>query len=596
MMRASRSRGHLSLIVLAATALSLTSVAITDVSASERPSSPADVPREETVIFDIDAASVSSPFNLNPFLPVNIRNVGLHQAMMEPLFILNYETGEIEPWLGVEMEPNDDLTVWTLTLREGIRWQDGEDFNADDVVFTVSMLKDNAPELGADSVNMDQWVESVEKIDDLTVQFNLTDPNPRFQLDHFSVRIWGSVMIVPEHIWAGEDPLTFTNYDEDGGLPMGTGAYTLTSASESEYIWDRHDEWWGVEAGFQDLPAPRRLVWIITGTEETKAALQSESELDSAMDLTLGTLEAIQARNPNVVAWLDEAPHAWFDPCPRQLSLNNAVEPWDDPDMRNAINLAIDRDEIVAVSYEGTTVPSRSMFVEYGGMLPFVEDMEEAGLALAPTADPDGARALIEGAGFELNDDGVYERDGEELALDIQTHEAFIEKRRIAQVLVEQLREVGVNATTRAVAGATWEDAKIFGDYEGVLDWDACNSVNEPWSSMNRFHEEFVMPIGERSPGTNNHVRWSNADYSALVDEIGVLPLGDEAIRPLVLEAMEIWRAELPFIPITQARKIVPFDTTYWVGWPTAEDNYNHPATWWNSTHQIIHNLEPANG
>ena len=50
----------------------------------------------------------------------------------------------------------------------------------------------------------------------------------------------------------------------------------------------------------------------------------------------------------------------------------------------------------------------------------------------------------------------------------------------------------------------------------------------------------------------------------------------------------------MPFIPITQARKIVPFDTTYWVGWPTAENNFNHPATWWNSTHQIIHNLEPA--
>jgi peptide/nickel transport system substrate-binding protein len=203
MMRPSGSRGRLSLIVLAATALSLTGVATTNVSANERPSSTEDVPREETVIFDIDQASISSPFNLNPYLPVNNRNVGLHQSLMEPLFILNYETGEIEPWLGVEMEPNDDLTVWTLTLREGVKWQDGEDFNADDVVFTVNMLKENAPELGSDSVNMDQWVESVERIDDLTVQFNLTEPNPRFQLDHFSVRIWGSVMIAPEHIWEG---------------------------------------------------------------------------------------------------------------------------------------------------------------------------------------------------------------------------------------------------------------------------------------------------------------------------------------------------------------------------------------------------------
>jgi len=48
-------------------------------------------------------------------------------------------------------------------------------------------------------------VKSVEKVDDLTVQFNLNRPNPRFQLDYFSVRIWGSVSIVPEHIWKDQD-------------------------------------------------------------------------------------------------------------------------------------------------------------------------------------------------------------------------------------------------------------------------------------------------------------------------------------------------------------------------------------------------------
>ena len=75
------------------------------------------------------------------------------------------------------------------------------------------------------------WVESVEKIDDLTVQFNLTNPNPRFQLDWMSVRIGGGqVNIVPEHIWADKDPLTFTNYDPEQGWPVGTGPYTLDSS------------------------------------------------------------------------------------------------------------------------------------------------------------------------------------------------------------------------------------------------------------------------------------------------------------------------------------------------------------------------------
>lgn len=129
------------------------------------------------------------------------------------------------------------------------------------------------------------------------------------------------------------------------------------------------------------------------------------------------------------------------------------------------------------------------------------------------------------------------------------------------------------------------------------MDWDACGSVNEPWNTMNRFTTQFHRPIGERSPGNNNYVRWNNSAtkrYSELVEKIGVLPLGDDRIMPLFIEAMKIYMSEQVVIPITQARKLVPFSTTYWTNWPSAKNNYNHPATWWMSTHQIILNLEKS--
>ena len=62
----------------------------------------------------------------------------------------------------------------------------------------------------------------------------------------------------------------------------------------------------------------------------------------------------------------------------------------------------------------------------------------------------------------------------------------------------------------------------------------------------------------------------------------------------MVVEAYQYLYDEVPFVPLVQASKLVPFDTTYWTGWPTLENNFNHPATWWNSTHQIIHNLTKA--
>jgi peptide/nickel transport system substrate-binding protein len=114
---------------------------------------------------------------------------------------------------------------------------------------------------------------------------------------------------------------------------------------------------------------------------------------------------------------------------------------------------------------------------------------------------------------------------------------------------------------------------------------------------MDTFNTGWLKPVGERTADSQNGWRWSGEaadEYSAIVDEMGTLPLGDPAIDEMFVEAMRLWMAELPVIPITQAKKIIPFDTTYWTGWPTAENNYMHPPTWWQSTHAIIHNLQPV--
>jgi peptide/nickel transport system substrate-binding protein len=558
-----------------------------------------DVAREDTVIFDIDGAvgTIATFDNYNWMIPGGQRNQGYHQSVSEPLFILNYETGQIEPWLAESFVSNDTLDVWTLNLRDGAHWSDGEAFNADDVVFTINLLLNDETLTLNNAGDMQQWVTSVEKVDDLTIVFNLASPNPRFQLDYFSVRIWGGINMLPEHIWADKDPYTFTFYDPEQGWPIGTGAYKLTSASETEFVYDRDDNWWGAATGTYNLPEPLRLIWVVTGDDSIRATLASDNQLDSVMDVTFGAFEAIQAANPNMVAWYDAAPYVWLDPCPRQLSLNNTVAPWDNAEMRRMLNFATDRNEVIEIAYEGLTIPSRSMFVEYGGLFPYIDAMEAAGITLSSSADLAAAEAILTEQGYARNADGFWEKDGEVLSLVMQAHEGFIEKRRVADDLVEQYQRFGIDASSQPVAGATWEENKHLGNYEGTLDWDACGSISEPWASMNNYTAQWVRPIGETTVGNNNHVRWSGAGndrYSEIVAQIGVLPLGDPAIVDLVVEAMTIWYDEMPFLPLNQARKLVPFDTTYWTGWPSAENNFNHPATWWQSTHQIIQNLHKA--
>ncbi|MYH58817.1 MAG: ABC transporter substrate-binding protein, partial [Boseongicola sp. SB0675_bin_26] len=101
-----------------------------------------DVAREDTVIFDLDR-TIKDPGNFNWFTPGTKRMHGAHQAMWEPLFILNYGTGDLDPWLATGYSQNDDSTEFTIVLRDGVAWSDGEAFNADDVVFTVNMVLNN---------------------------------------------------------------------------------------------------------------------------------------------------------------------------------------------------------------------------------------------------------------------------------------------------------------------------------------------------------------------------------------------------------------------------------------------------------------------
>jgi len=571
------------LLMTAATALAMSGAAMAQ-----------DVPREETVIFDLDR-TIQDPENFNWMTDgTGIRRMhGAHQTMWEPLFILNYGTGELDPWLATGFEGNEDSTAFTITLRDGVTWSDGEAFDADDVVFTAEMAIGNEELTAREVATFRAQVASVEKIDDLTVRFNLNAPNPRFVVENFGVRIFGSMLIMPEHVWsAAENPATFTF-----NPPIGTGPYAFTSAASNRAIWDRRDSWWGAETGFMDMPEPARVVFLESGGEESRAQLMATNQLDAAQNVSVGTYEAIAAQNPAVTAWFDDYPYAAADPCPRQMEINTTIAPWDNANMRLAVNHIIDRTQIVNIAVEGATTPSTTMFAEYGSMSPFIDAIVEAGYGLSPTADVAAGQELIEAEGWVRNGD-YYEKDGETLSVAIHVNSASTEYTRTIDMVVEQLQRAGIDARSVPVENSVfWGEVLPFGSYEMSYSWLSCGSVNEPWASMGRYTVADVVPVGERSPGFNNTARWDSdaaASYSAIVDQMEGMALGDPAIPAMVAEAYGYMAAEMPFIPLVQSFKLLPMNTTYWEGWPSNENYYNHPFHWWNSGHQIIHNLTAA--
>jgi len=252
----------------------------------------------------------------------------------------------------------------------------------------------------------------------------------------------------------------------------------------------------------------------------------------------------------------------------------------------------------VNIATEGATTPSATMFAQYGSMAPFIDAVVEAGYGLSPTADVAAGQALIEAEGWVRNGDH-YQKDGETLAVAIHVNSASTEYTRTIDMVVEQLQRAGIDARSIPVENSVfWGEVLPFGGYEMSYSWLSCGSVNEPWSSMGRYTVADVVPVGERSPGFNNTARWNSegaAAYSAIVDAMATMPLGDPTVPGMVAEAYQYLDAEMPFIPLVQAFKLMPFNTTYWEGWPSNDNYYNHPFFHWNSGHQIIHNLTRAN-
>jgi len=546
-----------------------------------------DIPREKTLIIGFEGGPAAAPeqAGLNPG---SMSSQGHHQVMIESLYYLNYQTGELIPWLAAEQATwNEDFTVVTIPLRDGIKWSDGEPFTAEDIVFTIEMLKANPTLSFADRV-VD--VAKAEAIDDVTLQITLNRTDPRFVVNAFGVRIWGAVRIVPKHIWEGQDPNTFNNFDLEKGWPVWTGPYKLVKATSTEFVFDRRADWWAAETGFQDLPAPERIIFVEAGPDERKAAALAANEVDGEPSLRIDTFNTVLEQNANAIGWTTDPPHAWIDPCPGMLGFNTRVAPWDDKDMRWAVNYALSKQEIGDAQTGGFGQPSPYNFPDYPALQAWLTENQDLLDQYGPTVyDPAKAKTLIESKGYVMGADGFYEKDGERLQVDIlfKTEEPIL-----PALVVSAFQEVGIDAAPRALAGAAYFDARNTGDFEIETHHVACGSVVEPYDELNLLHSRWIVPIGERA--SNNIWGWSNAEYDEIVDEMQTIAPGAERQHELFRRALEIRLQELPIISLTQQRRVVPYSTTYWTNWPTAENPYVHEGFWHRTANLFLVELQPV--
>lgn len=549
--------------------------------------------RKDTVIFDM-TQTVDTPDNWNPINPAVYAIQGLRQAMWEPLLILNYSTGKLDGWLAESFDANATQDVWTLKLRPGITWNDGKPLTADDVLFTVDLIqKTNGARFHG---SLSSEIKAVKKIDDRTVEFTLNAPDPRFVLQNFAVKVGNALSILPKHVWEGQtDPMTFKNYDGKTS-PVFSGPYKLVSVSPTDFVFGRDDNWWGAKTGFQPLPAPKKLVWTASANDDIKVNRMANNELDVVHDISLGSFETLQAKNPKVISWYKDAPYSWPDPCPRPLDINNSVAPWNDVDMRRMLNYVINRDQIVDVGYENTTTKLDGIFPNYPALNAYMAKLPPDLVKNLWTTDTQKAADILTSKGY-TKQSGYWQKDGKNLSLEIPSFQGDSESNRAIDVLVEQLQNFGIDAVNRITLTDTAYNNVQIGNYAASWGDYICGSVNEPWENLYTLVGSEVAPTGTDAltePGKYNVFRYVNKDFNDLVDQIGKLPLGDPKIDPLFIKAMTIYYNDLPAIPLTNAKKLLPYNTTYWTNWPTADNDYVVPAHWWQSTFVMLTHIKPA--
>ncbi len=343
---------------------------------------------------------------------------------------------------------------------------------------------------------------------------------------------------------------------------------------------------------FGVTPAPEKVNFVHVGPETSVAIAMTANEIDTPAIgiLSPGAFVSVKERNPNVEAWLPDPPYAWYDPCPRALLFQNAHEPWGDPNMRKAVSSLIDRDQLVSLAYEGATTTANTIYPAYSGLKPYMDAIKDIIAKSAVTYDPAKAEELFTAAGYAKDGDGFWAKDGQRLSPVLLVDSGTAEDMKVAQVVADQLTTGGVAVQLQPLSGAVQSSARLAGNWDLAAPQAFCPGTI--YENMELFHSKFYVPVGEPAPWyERNSFRYKNPEYDAVVDEM-LAALGKNADEATLVDifkrGMEIWYNDLPVTPLTQAPALVPFNTTYWKGWPNSENPWMMPVNWWATMNLLL--------
>ena len=337
------------------------------------------------------------------------------------------------PQLAYEWEYSESDNSYTFKLQEGVKWHDGTDFSAHDVVFTYNYTKEHPYQWVDNTI-----VESAEAVDEYTVKLHLSRTYAPFFQD-----VAGTQPILPKHIWQNvTEPDTFTSPE----AAIGTGPYKLADYSKEHgtYLFTANDSY------YLGQPAANEIRFVKISAEMMPAALQAGSV--NCAGVPPEVVEQMETAGLTVIS---DKP-SWNG----KLTINHHKAPLSSREFRQAIAYAIDREALVQIVFRGHAVAGSP------GMMP----------PTSPWYNPDTpqydysvekAQQLIGGLGYQL-ENGYFVNDGQPLKLSLI---AAADYKDLGQFVAQQLEEAGIEIEFRTLEAKTvdarvgaWEfDLSIYG-------------------------------------------------------------------------------------------------------------------------------------
>ncbi|GAA4069910.1 ABC transporter substrate-binding protein [Nonomuraea soli] len=483
--------------------------------------------------------------NFNPFAATS--RWATRNALYEPLMIWNHVTGTLEPSLATGHTWSADNKTLTLTLREGVTWSDGTPFGSADVLFTLELMRTHKGLVGEAATPLAQYVDTITAPDAKTVVIALREAITPALYDLVSQRI------VPKHIWEKvADPVTETNQN-----PVGTGPFVLSTFRPQGYELKRNDKYW------QKVEIPGLRLSGYTGQDQINAAVLS-GQIDWG---------AVVPDPDKTFVAKDPANHHYWWPRTADVNLvvNTTLKPFDDPAVRKAFSMALDRARMVDIALWGKSDVANAVGLPSQAYPGWLDESVLAEGKKTVTLDLAAANAALDAAGFAKGADGKRTTpDGKPAAWDLIVPTGWTDWISVAGIVSSSLAQAGITANVKTVGFDNWSSTVYGGKFQLTL--GAGKRGATPYGYFrDMLSTATVKPVGEVS--TNNFHRYGNAEADKLLTAFAAT--SDEAEQKrIAADLQRIYVAELPTIPLYEQPDWGAFVTKRYTGFPSADNAY----------------------